>query len=180
MQGTVFTLLTAVPVVVCTGCIGDEGLLTSAESVPGSDTLVLNMAADLSPGTDADGVDEDASAATDATQSTRSKAEQTALQNLLSGLASDAASGSASGLLDGALSLSDMKRLGLGRRDIAVLALDVVGQRTDLTPEQSFALRFARALLSGDQDALGQLLLQQLVSLLAGGSSVSDMDGATL
>lgn len=119
------------------------------------------------------------SASTSPLQSSLTDSELQLLQSALAGLAPGSAAGSSSTAPSATPSLSDLKTLGLDKRDIAILALDWAAQQSNLTPEQSFALRLAKALVSRDTNALTQLLIEQLPSATGSGSSASASQGAT-
>jgi hypothetical protein len=92
-----------------------------------------------------------------------SDAELKVLRNILAGLAPSSATGSALDALGSAPSLSDLKSLGFSRRDMVLWALDFMAQQSNLTTEQAFALKVARALLARDASALEKLLIEQLL-----------------
>ncbi|MEW6252884.1 MAG: hypothetical protein AB1716_19780 [Planctomycetota bacterium] len=104
--------------------------------------------------------------------------ELTALHDLLAALPQNATE-LLPGLLDGTPSLTDLKQLGYSRRDIALLALDVLAAQQDLTADQEHALRFTRALLSRDRAALAEFVLEQVLQGLTGATVGQNNGGST-
>jgi hypothetical protein len=119
------------------------------------------------------------SASASVPQSSLTASELQLLQSALAGLVPGSAAGASSAALSGTPSLSDLKKLGFHKRDIAILALDLAAQQTNLTPEQSFALRLTKALVGRDTNALAQLLIEQLLPAASSGSSASASQGTT-
>jgi hypothetical protein len=181
MRNTLLVLVSAVVVTASTGCLGDEGLLAQPTSAPQSDTYKINVATDLIPEVDPPGGTEaDTSTESDSAPLAFSADELGVLEPLLSGLLDGAGGDNPVDLLDGSLTWRDLKQLDLHRRDFAALALDLVATRDDLSTDQQFALRLARAIVMRDDQAIGNLLLERVLPLLVEQMQASDGDAEGL
>ena len=190
----VWALTVAAFISLGSGCIGTQDASTVAANDTGllaSTTILETASSATQAGTDgsaAAGSAESAllsssnnsSASTNVPQSSLTDSELQLLQSALAGLVPGSATGSSSAALSGTPSLSDLKKLGFHKRDIAIVALDLAAQQANLTPEQTFALRLTKALVSRDTNALAQLLIEQVLPAAGSESSASASQGTAL
>jgi hypothetical protein len=155
------------------GCLTDAKDAMSAGEESDTNTNSIRVSTDLMPDSTsdaADGLTISGSSSDDtkdvAPASSLATADLAALLELLDGISAGDADNLLGGAADGSLTPGGLDELGFSRREMALLALDFVAIQADLSSEQEFALSLVRAVISGDREALAQLLLERLLSPL--------------